>query len=111
MSPKDHRKLSLIAAEEVFLIRNGDPLTYQNIPVLILFPFLKNTDWDAQKVAEYYRCLTTAFTQEMLLAKQNNLLLMEIQNHVRLTKQQMKEVNELQIPGVFAVEKKIEIAK
>ena len=35
-----------------FLDRNGDPLTYQNIPVLILFPFLNQTDWDFQKVAD-----------------------------------------------------------
>ena len=35
-----------------FLDRNGDSLIFQNIPVLILFPFLKHTDWDAQKVAE-----------------------------------------------------------
>ena len=34
-----------------FLDRNGEPLTHQNIPVLILFPFLKKIDWDVQKVA------------------------------------------------------------
>ena len=35
-----------------FLDRNGDPLIFQNIPVLVLFPFLNHTDWDFQKVAD-----------------------------------------------------------
>ena len=40
-----------------FLDRNGDSLIFQNIPVLVLFPFLNHTDWDFQKVADITRCL------------------------------------------------------
>ena len=33
-----------------FLDRKGNPLTHQYIPVLILFPFLNNTEWDVEKL-------------------------------------------------------------
>ena len=44
-----------------FLDRNGEPLTHQYIPVLILFPFLKKTEWDVQKVADIIG-VSTIFT-------------------------------------------------
>ncbi|MDF2904306.1 MAG: penicillin-binding protein, partial [Bacillus sp. (in: firmicutes)] len=35
-----------------FLDRSGQPLIYENKPVLILFPFLNKIDWDAKRVAK-----------------------------------------------------------
>ncbi len=87
-----------------FLAKNGDPLTYQSIPVLILFPFLKNTEWDAQKVAEITGVSATLLKRAVSQAKQP--FAYGNPEPVRLTKQQMNGVNELQIPGVFAVDKK-----
>jgi penicillin-binding protein 4B len=87
-----------------FLDRNGDPLIFQNIPVLVLFPFLNHTDWDFQKVADITGVPFWSLKNAISQAKQP--FAFGNPEPVRLTKQQMKEVNELQIPGVFAVEKK-----
>src|SRR3954462_206260 len=87
-----------------FLDRNGDPLIFQNIPVLVLFPFLNHTDWDFQKVADITGVPFWSLKDAISKAKQP--FAFGNPEPVRLTKQQMKEVNELQIPGVFAVEKK-----
>ena len=87
-----------------FLDRNGDPLIFQNIPVLVLFPFLNHTDWDFQKVADIIGVPLWSLKNAISQAKQP--FAFGNPEPVRLTKQQMKKVNELQIPGVFAVEKK-----
>ena len=87
-----------------FLDRNGDPLIFQNIPVLVLFPFLNHTDWDFQKVADITGVSSWSLKNAVSKAKQP--FAFGNPEPVQLTKQQMKKINELQIPGVFAVEKK-----
>ena len=87
-----------------FLDRHGDSLIFQNIPVLVLFPFLNHTDWDFQKVADIIGVSTWSLKNAVNQAKQP--FAFGKPEPVQLTKQQMKKVNELQIPGVFAVEKK-----
>ncbi|MCQ6273594.1 penicillin-binding protein 2 [Bacillus sp. V3B] len=92
-----------------FLDRNGEPLTHQNIPVLILFPFLKKTEWDVQKVADTINVSTNVLIQAVNEAK--GPFAYGTPNPMRLTKQQMEAINKLQIPGVFAVEKKFDLQK
>ncbi len=87
-----------------FLDRNGDSLIFQNIPVLVLFPFLKHTDWDAQKVAEITGVSSWSLKNAVSEAKEP--FAFGNPEPIQLTKRQMKKINELQIPGVFAVEKK-----
>lgn len=87
-----------------FLDRNGDSLIFQNLPVLVLFPFLNHTDWDSQKVAEIIGVSNWSIKNAVNQAKRP--FAFGDPEPVRLTKQQMKKINELQIPGVFAVEKK-----
>jgi len=90
-----------------FLTKDGDQLTHQNIPVLILFPFLNHTDWDVQKVATIIG--TSPLSLKNAVSKAKEPFTFGTPDPMQLTKQQMKEVNLLQIPGVFAVEKKIQL--
>lgn len=87
-----------------FLDRNGESLVHKKIPVLILFPFLKNMEWNSQKVAGIMGVSEASLLRAIEKAKEpfafgNSEL-------VRLTDRQMKQINQLEIPGVFAVEKK-----
>lgn len=90
-----------------FLDKNGEPLTHRYIPVLILFPFLKKTEWDAEKVADIIGVSTYSLTEEVKKAEKP--FVFGTPNPLTLTEKQLKEINALQIPGVFAVEKKIEL--
>ncbi|WP_394233046.1 peptidoglycan D,D-transpeptidase FtsI family protein [Niallia oryzisoli] len=87
-----------------FLDKNGKALTHQNIPVLILFPFLKKTEWDVQKVASIVGVTSFKLINAVEGAKEP--FAFGDPNPLRLTKEQMEKINRLQIPGVFAVEKK-----
>lgn len=91
-----------------FLDRNGNSLTYQNIPVLILFPFLKNTNWDVQKVADIMD--VSPISLKNAVEKADEPFAYGTTEPMSLTKKQMDEINQLQIPGVFAVQKKFELA-
>ena len=88
-----------------FLDKEGNSLTHQTIPVLILFPFLKNTDWDAEKIANIINVSPQTFINTIDKAKEP--FAYGTPKPMTLTKRQMEEINALQIPGVFAVEKKI----
>lgn len=90
-----------------FLDKNGEPLTHQYIPVLILFPFLKKTEWDADKVARIIGVSKYSLTDAV--SKAADPFVFGTSKPLTLTNEQMKEINRLQIPGVFAVEKKIEL--
>lgn len=89
-----------------FLDRNGEPLTHKKATVLVLFPFLKKTDWDVEKVADI-----TGISQEALEASVESAkkpFAYGKPDPVELTSFQMNQINALKIPGVFAVEKKFE---
>lgn len=87
-----------------FLDKNGKDLTHQKIPVLILFPFLAKIDWDVQKVASIVGVSSVELLNAVEEAKEP--FAYGNSEPLRLTKAQMKKINQLQIPGVFAVEKK-----
>lgn len=87
-----------------FLDRNGESLIHQKIPVLILFPFLKNMDWDVEKVSEIIGVSKGVLLHEIKEAKEP--FTFANPHLLKLTEQQMREINQLEIPGVFAVEKK-----
>lgn len=90
-----------------FLDKNGKPLTHQYIPVLILFPFLKKTKWDADKVARIIG--VSKYSLTAAVSKAADPFVFGTPKPLTLTNVQMKEINGLQIPGVFAVEKKVEL--
>ncbi|RSD24116.1 peptidoglycan D,D-transpeptidase FtsI family protein [Mesobacillus subterraneus] len=87
-----------------FLDRSGKPLSYETSSVLVLFPFLKKMDWQAEKVAQ-----TIGVSPESLkyaVEKSKEPFAYGTPDPVILTRSQMDAINEMEIPGVFAVERK-----
>lgn len=89
-----------------FLDRNGDLLTHKKVPVLVLFPFLKNMTWDVEAVSTI-----TGISEEGLnkaLEEAKKPFAYGEPQPLELTSSQMERINKLEIPGVFAIEKKFE---
>lgn len=89
-----------------FYDRNMEPVTHSTIPSLILFPFLKNTDWDVEKVTEI-----TGIPERKLLKAVDEAeepFVFGGPRPLKLTPEQMDAINNLKIPGVFAVEIKMD---
>jgi penicillin-binding protein 4B len=87
-----------------FLDRDGNPLIYENKPVLILFPFLNKIDWDAGKVAKIIGVDKDFLMKRVMSAKKP--FAFGDPEPIKLSGAQMKKINELTIPGVFAVERR-----
>lgn len=84
-----------------FIDRNEEAITNDYYPSLVLFPFLKDMDWPSEKIAKI-----TGIPEQYLLA--------EIQSAkvpfayggkypLKLTEEQQEQINNLKIPGVFAL--------
>jgi penicillin-binding protein 4B len=89
-----------------FLDRNGDLLTHKKVTVLVLFPFLKNMTWDIEAVSAI-----TGITESNLknaLDQAKKPFAYGDPQPLSLTTSQMEKINKLEIPGVFAIEKKFE---
>ena len=89
-----------------FLDRNGEMLTHKKVSVLVLFPFLKNMDWDIETVATISGISEVKLTDA--LEQATKPFAFGEPEPIELTASQMEQINELEIPGVFAVEKKFE---
>ena len=89
-----------------FLDRNGEMLTHKKVSVLVLFPFLKNMNWDIGAVS------TISGISEVKLKdaldQATKPFAVGEPEPVELTSTQMEKINKLEIPGVFAIEKKFE---
>ncbi|MGG4468933.1 penicillin-binding protein 2 [Paenibacillus alvei] len=90
-----------------FLDRNGESLTQQTKTVLILFPFLKNMEWDSRKIADIIG--TTEYTLMKTIAEAKEPVVLGGSKPVELSAKQMTDINNLKIPGVFAVNKKFRV--
>jgi penicillin-binding protein 4B len=89
-----------------FLDRNGELLTHKKVPVLVLFPFLKNMTWDIKAVSTI-----SGISEErlnMALESAKKPFAYGEPQPLELTASQMERINKLEIPGVFAIEKKFE---
>ncbi|MBS8265004.1 penicillin-binding protein 2 [Mesobacillus boroniphilus] len=92
-----------------FLDRSGAPLSYETSSVLVLFPFLKKMDWEADKVA---RTLGVSdYALKNAVEKSKEPFAFGDPDPLILTKSQMEIINEMEIPGVFAVERKYPLGK
>ncbi|MDQ0244546.1 cell division protein FtsI/penicillin-binding protein 2 [Bacillus fengqiuensis] len=80
-----------------FISRNGYPLTYETNNRLVLFPFLQKMEWPAKRVAEIIEVPSSELINE--LGTENKPVVIEKE----LTSTQMKQINELKYPGIFAV--------
>ncbi len=87
-----------------FLDRNGESLVHRKIPVLILFPFLKNMEWDSEKIADIINVPVESI--EYRVKQAEDPFAYGDPNPLKLTDEQMEQINALKIPGVFAVERK-----
>ncbi|SDM21222.1 penicillin-binding protein 2 [Bacillus sp. OK048] len=89
-----------------FFDRNGEMLTHKKVSVLVLFPFLKNMNWDIGAVS------TISGISEVKLKdaldQATKPFAVGEPEPVELTSTQMEKINKLEIPGVFAIEKKFE---
>ncbi|WP_057764857.1 peptidoglycan D,D-transpeptidase FtsI family protein [Cytobacillus praedii] len=90
-----------------FLYKDGTPITHQSKPVLILFPFLKKMDWDSKRISEIIGVSEYALKYAVEKAKKP----FAYGEPIELTEPQMEKINGLQIPGVFAVEKKYHLVQ
>ncbi|MFJ7727036.1 peptidoglycan D,D-transpeptidase FtsI family protein [Neobacillus sp. NPDC097160] len=89
-----------------FLDRNGAMLTHKKVSVLVLFPFLKKMDWEAEKVSVFSGIPVNVLKMAVDGAKKP--FAYGDPQPVELTTSQMERINALEIPGVFAIEKKFE---
>lgn len=87
-----------------FLDRDGDSLVHRKIPVLILFPFLKNMEWESEKIADIINVPVESI--EYRVKQAEDPFAYGDPNPLKLTEAQMEQINALKIPGVFAVERK-----
>ena len=87
-----------------FYDRSGKPLAHKEIPTLVLFPFLKKMDWPVERVAN----IIGTSEQELLNAVANAKKPFAFggKTPIELTKIQSDKINDLKIPGVFAVNQK-----
>ncbi|GAM16123.1 peptidoglycan D,D-transpeptidase FtsI family protein [Mesobacillus selenatarsenatis] len=92
-----------------FLDRKGAPLSYETSSVLVLFPFLKKMDWEADKIARTIG--VSVYALENAVEKSKEPFAYGDPDPMILTKRQMDIINEMEIPGVFAVERKYPLAK
>ncbi|WP_419956086.1 peptidoglycan D,D-transpeptidase FtsI family protein [Neobacillus niacini] len=89
-----------------FLDRNGDLLTHKKVPVLVLFPFLKNMTWDSHAVSTISGISEDRLKMAVEGAKKP--FAYGEPEPLELTSSQMERINKLEIPGVFAIDKKFE---
>ncbi|MEH7156991.1 peptidoglycan D,D-transpeptidase FtsI family protein [Neobacillus drentensis] len=89
-----------------FLDRNGTMLTHKKVSVLVLFPFLKKIEWDAEKVSNISGIPVHVLKQAVEVAEKP--FAYGDPEPYELTTTQRDRINRLKIPGVFAIEKKFE---
>lgn len=90
-----------------FIDRNKKALTHEYYPTLVLFPFLKNVEWPVEEVADIVNIPASKLNDEILEAK--NPVIVGGDRPIELTETQMNKINNLQIPGVFAVHRQYEL--
>ncbi|MGG3842118.1 peptidoglycan D,D-transpeptidase FtsI family protein [Anoxybacillus kestanbolensis] len=92
----------------MFVDRNGEPLTYEYIPTLVLFPFLKKMDWPIDQIAAIISVPKEVLKRQLEEAK-GPIILHDGQRPIQLQPWQMERINKLHIPGVIAVHKQYEL--
>lgn len=89
----------------VFLDRAGKPLTHTEKYVLVLFPFLRNSDWKSEKIAEILE-KPEETVRALLRTADKPLIAGDRNGPYFLSEEQAKGINSLKVSGAFAVKKK-----
>lgn len=84
-----------------FIDQNGEAITGDYYPSLVLFPFLNETSWPSKQVAEIIGVSERTLTDAVKEATEPFAL--GGSNPVRLTEQEQQQINALKIPGVLAL--------
>ncbi|MGD6967259.1 peptidoglycan D,D-transpeptidase FtsI family protein [Rossellomorea vietnamensis] len=87
-----------------FLDKNGESINYESKNVLILFPFLAKMDWDSAKVANILGVPKQTLHTEIEEAKAP--FVYGGPSPYILNENQMSEINNLKLKGVFALKRK-----
>ncbi|AGT32882.1 penicillin-binding protein 4B [Geobacillus genomosp. 3] len=87
-----------------FVDRNGKPLTKRYVPSLVLFPFLSTMKWPIEQVARIVGVAEEDIRRQLERAE-GPFVLEQGGEPLALSANQMKQINDLRIPGVFAVNK------
>ncbi|WP_342614183.1 peptidoglycan D,D-transpeptidase FtsI family protein [Peribacillus frigoritolerans] len=88
-----------------FYDRNGEPLAHEEIPTLVLFPFLKKMTWPIEEVASIIG--KSEAELKRAIEQADEPFVFGGDEPIELTSSQSKAINELKIPGVFAVNEKL----
>ena len=91
-----------------FVDRYNNALTHEYHPSLILFPFLKNGNWPIKEVAEIVEVSSNKIEKAVKDSK-TPFVFEESGKPLKLNETQMSKINELRIPGVFAVYQQYEL--
>ncbi|WP_433743321.1 peptidoglycan D,D-transpeptidase FtsI family protein [Falsibacillus pallidus] len=90
-----------------FLDRAGNPLTFTEKPVAVVFPFLKKTEWDKAKVAAILHISSQQLEEEV--QKASKPMVLGGKNPILLDSGQEDRINSLEIPGLFAIKKSFSV--
>ena len=82
-----------------FLDEAGEPLSYEEKTVLVLFPFLKDIDWKSDELADILHISKTELDNQIEQAKSPYI-------YGELLQTQAEKISTLNIPGVYAIKKK-----
>lgn len=99
------QELEIDSGRGGFVDRSGRPLIYEKMRVLVLFPFLKHMNWNVGEIANIIGESPLVLSGEVERAREP--FIYGEPSPLLLTEEQMKKINNLGIPGVFAVEKKV----
>ncbi|MCP8967258.1 peptidoglycan D,D-transpeptidase FtsI family protein [Ectobacillus ponti] len=89
-----------------FVDRNGEALTDDYHPSLILFPFLKNMSWPSEKLAAILHVEESELRRQAADARQP-FVFQGTGKALELTVEQMNQINELGVPGIVAAQARI----
>lgn len=90
-----------------FIDTNGEALTHDYYPTLILFPFLKEMDWPAEEIAKIVNIEPQRLT--FAVEQATKPFVFGEKEPIKLSEHEMNEINKLKSPGVFALHQQVEI--
>ncbi|MDQ0214627.1 cell division protein FtsI/penicillin-binding protein 2 [Oikeobacillus pervagus] len=104
-----HQRIQQLVIDEgrgQFLDRHGDPVTYKEIPVMVLFPFLENRLDLFKQLEEIID--VPSWKIKLAVEREKNpfiFTLKEGEGPFQLTEREMDKINKLKVPGLIAVKK------
>ncbi len=97
-------EISLDDGRGGFLDNKGNPISYQEKAVLVLFPFVRNLNWPKEKLASIIGMEERVLEDK--LEEANEPFVLENKEILELSDSQIKAINDLRIPGIIAVKKR-----